>query len=160
MTGDSVKISGSLYNTTCKMAVDRHHQGKRCAFAQCPSFGHFLFSTRCFPRHCRWWSGRKSQEVLWIFRIFPNKRNGHETYSFYRGYSKIILGSSWWQGLLLANCFTPFGTENRFNYFSFSPRGYPENRENKRFQANGNPSVCLYHISGVRWFAFYQLIEK
>ncbi len=28
ITGDSVKILGSLYNTTCKMAVDRNHQGK------------------------------------------------------------------------------------------------------------------------------------
>ena len=26
-----------------RMAVDKNHQGKGCAFAQCPSFGHFLF---------------------------------------------------------------------------------------------------------------------
>ena len=121
------------------MAVDKNHQGKGCAFPECPSFGHLRFSACCFPCHCRcggWW---KSQEVLWTFRIRSNKRNGHETYSFYRRYSKIILGSLWWQGLLTENCFPSFGTENRFNYFSFSPWGYRKIRENKAVSSKREP---------------------
>ena len=97
------------------MAVDRNHQGKGCAFPECPSFGHLLVPACCFPCCCRWCGGRKSQEVLWTFRIFPNKRNGHETCSFYRRYSKIIRGSLSWQRLLLANCFMPFVTDDSFH---------------------------------------------
>ena len=104
-----------------RMAVDKNHQGKGCAFPECPSFGHLRFSACCFPCRCRWGSWWKSQEVLWTFRIFPNKRNGHETYSFYRRYSKIILGSLWWQALLIGNCLMSFGTDDSFNYFSFFP---------------------------------------
>ena len=121
------------------MAVDRHHQGKGCAFAQCSSFGHLRFSACCFPCRCRWGSWWKSQKVLWTFRIFPNKKNGDETCSFYRRYSEIILGSLWWQGLLIGNCFPSFGTENRFNYFSFSTCCYPENRKNKEVSSKREP---------------------
>ena len=141
------------------MAVDRNHQGKGYAFAQCSSCGHFLFSTRCFPRRCCWWDGRKSQEVLWAFRIFPDKRYGNETYSFYRRYSKIILGSLWWQGLLLANCFTFSGRTIVFNYFSFSTCGYPENRGNKAVSSKGEPKrepvscfwSALIYILSTHW---------
>ena len=121
------------------MAVDRNHQGKGCAFAQCPSFGHLLVPACCFPHHCRWWGGWKSQEVLWTFRIYSNKSNGYEACSFYRRYSEIILRSSWWQGLLIGNCFMSFGTADSFNYLPFSTWGYPKNRGNKAVLSKREP---------------------
>ena len=124
------------------MAVDKNHRGMGAALLRNALL--LVISSAgacCFPRHCRWGGWWKRQEVLWTFRIFPNKRTGHETYSFYRRYSKIIRGSLSWQRLLLANCFMSFGMADSFNYFSFSTFGYLKNRENKSVSSKQQPAL-------------------
>ena len=146
------------------MAVDKNHQGKGCAFPECPSFGHLRFRACCFPRHCRWWDGWKRQEILWTFRIRSNKGTGHETCSFYRRYSKIILGSLWWQGLLIGNPFTFFGTGDRFNYFPFSTRSCPENRKNKAVSSKREPkresASCFLLLLAFRLTSAWKISAK
>ena len=52
---------------------------------------------------------------------------------------EIILQSLWWQVLWIGNCVMFFGTDDGFNYFSFSTFGYPENRGNKAVSSKREP---------------------
>lgn len=43
-----------------------------------------------------------------------------------------------------------FGTDDGFNYFSFSTFGYLKNRENKAVSNKPETSVSLHPVSGLR----------